>query len=299
MQELVSDINKCIPGPGVEPINGGRVDDPWEFSGPNSHGLSNGGETEDDLELLLHPVVEIVQQTFNHVGHTVTLSLVSDQIDQSVEILLSEQVRHPSGVEHVVDRNKESVRFDLTVSDHIDPHRGVRLCDFSVHFREEVTKVGHVEGLRDDHLLQLVANDERGQTGQGLLTGTTDSHQKGMARGKLDDTRDPADVLNSLIEQHQVHLSFHIVIFVQFFLHHSSQLSHVLSRRVKLIHESREDDGFGEGSVLFVEIANSLRHGVLEDSPEKIGIVLVDEPVLEGTTHLVHPQTQHIACGLV
>jgi hypothetical protein len=120
-----------------------------------------------------------------------------------------------------------------------------------------------------------------------------------MTRGKLDDTGDSADVLDSLIEQHQVHLRFHIVIFIQLFLHHSSQLSHVLSRRVKLIHKSSENDGLSEGSVLFVEIANSLRHGILEDSPEKIGIVLVDEPVLEGTTHLVHPQTQHIACGLV
>ena len=63
VQELIGDINEGISWPRMEPIDRSGVDNTWEFSSSDSHSLAYRGEAQDDLQLLLHPIVEVVQET--------------------------------------------------------------------------------------------------------------------------------------------------------------------------------------------------------------------------------------------
>lgn len=95
-QKFGSHIDQGISWPGVEPVDGGRVYYTWELSSPDSHDLTDRGEAEDDLELLFHSVVEVIEETVDLVWDSVALGLVSDQVDQSIEVFLGEEVRDPS-----------------------------------------------------------------------------------------------------------------------------------------------------------------------------------------------------------
>jgi hypothetical protein len=96
-------------------------------------------------------------------------------------------------------------------------------------------------------------------------------------------------VFNGLIEQYEIHLCFHIVILIEFLFHDSAQFGELFHSGVVLAHEGGEDDGFGEGVLFLVEVADGFGDGVFEDGSEESEVFIIDESILEYSTNLVEP----------
>jgi hypothetical protein len=68
--------------------------------------------------------------------------------------------------------------------------------------------VGDGVALNNLNLEEFVVGAESGKSSQRLTTGTTHTEQEGVTEGLSDDSLNSGDVITSIQEHDQVHLSF-------------------------------------------------------------------------------------------
>jgi hypothetical protein len=113
--------------------------------------------------------------------------------------------------------------------------------------------------------------------------------QQSISRRQFGDPSDSADMFDGLIEEHQIHLSLQIVVFIQFLLHDPPEFGELFYGGVVLAHEGGEDDGLSEGVFFLVEVADGFGDGVFQDGSEEVQIIVVDKSVLEYSSDLMIP----------
>jgi hypothetical protein len=121
-------------------------------------------------------------------------------------MLICIEVGDLTSVEDIVDVFKEVLIYDLVVSD----QKGDVMAFQSAfhHLTSHVlSEVLDREVLLHLNLKDIVGEDVRGKSCQGLFTTSTNSNEHGVTSRLKKDSDDSADVLNSVIEEDEVHLS--------------------------------------------------------------------------------------------
>jgi hypothetical protein len=156
------------------------------------------------------------------------------------------------------------------------------------------------EGLSDGNGLNDDTGDKGGKSGEGLFTGTSDSDQKGVTGGLVEDSADSGDVFHGLIEKNEVHSGHEFVVFVKFVFQDFLQSGHRFDRKVVLVRsvmegdEVGEDVGFGEGVVFSIFVLEDLVT-LGEVFSEFVDIFLIDESIFEDSLAFMDPKFDHLA----
>jgi len=88
-----------------------------------------------------------------------------------------------------------------------------------------LSKLSQFISLVEFHLENVIFGDESSQFGQTMSTGSSVTHQQTMSFGQFDDSVDFTDVVDGVLEQHDVHLGSLslFIVFLQLVLHNTLQ----------------------------------------------------------------------------
>ena len=100
----------------MEPVHGSTVDDSWEHSSSDSESISNWGEAKSQMQVLSNLVLEEVKQGIRSILTTVLFGLRSNFTEDSIKLILREELWDVSRGKEIVNVYKESLISDLGIS---------------------------------------------------------------------------------------------------------------------------------------------------------------------------------------
>jgi len=177
-KESLGDTNKRILGPLMEPIDGSTVDETGEHTCADTESFTNGGEAERNVEVFAHLVNEELEEGARGILNTLGLSLSAALANDTIKLILSEELRNVTSGEDIVDVDKEIILDDLGISQ--DEEGGLanntrlHVGGLDVSLKVHLVVVGG--NNNSEHVL---SDDEGSQLGEGLLSGTTHTDEQG------------------------------------------------------------------------------------------------------------------------
>ena len=162
-----------------------------------------------------------------------------------------------------------------------------------------------IVGLADLDLVHVVAAEERGEAGEGLLARAADTDEQGVAPGLGDDARHAAHVADGVLEQDQVHRGVELVVLVERGDEHPRDGVDRLHARVRAVVVLPPFDKVAEQQVAgrkrpalgpgVVEVLKVLLGGLPEQAVKGVEVRRGDEPVGVHPLALVQPEVDHVA----
>mmetsp|Transcript_11627 Transcript_11627/g.17625 ORF Transcript_11627/g.17625 Transcript_11627/m.17625 type:complete len:522 (-) Transcript_11627:109-1674(-) len=208
LQELLGHTHQSIFGPREEPIDGALGEQGGELLGSLSELVADGGEGEDHVQAILHSVdeegPEVEQRRLNSLHSNFLHVDVLGLQGEHVLLVLGDQTRDFSGSEHTVDGLEEGLALDFGVG-HDEGDLLAQRTGFAVEVLDVVLQVVIVVRLGQRDLEEDVLHDEGSQLGQRLLSRSSDTDQKDVSTGGVDDSGDSQQMLEGIVEDDEVH----------------------------------------------------------------------------------------------
>eukprot|EP00968_Pinguiococcus_pyrenoidosus_P001316 scaffold58_cov256-Pinguiococcus_pyrenoidosus.AAC.11 len=206
--------------PGEEPVDGRAGHQAREVAAAHAQLLAAGRHAQDDVQVVPR-LVDVVSPAHLRRLHQARLGhLLAHAAHQAVLLVLRvERRRHPDR-QHVVEELEETLLGDVCVGEQehhfLLPQLLVQLLEVLAELRLAV--VAHERDLE-----HVVASAERRDLGQALLAAATHADQQRVSPGHADDAVNAREVLQRLLEQHQVERLLLGVVNLQ---HHVEDVAH-------------------------------------------------------------------------
>ena len=197
------------------------------------------------MKILSDSVVEEVHAVILGISHTFTLDGTSNGVEDVVVFFSSEEIGDLTGRQKIIEVDQESLVGDLTLSE--EEHETL-ISDTGLEV--ELDKIGleiiHTISGGDHDTNSGIGADEGTQSGEGLLTGTTNTDKKGVTLVGCDNSGDLTGVLHSIFEENEVHDGVDIIVLSQGEVEHLGKSLSVLELIVELLIKTTDEVGEDE-----------------------------------------------------
>lgn len=153
------DIYQSASRPLEEPIDRSAVDDSWEHSGSDSEQVSDWGEAEAKMEVSSHLVEEEVEEFIWDIVASGLLGFGPNLTDETVELVLREEVRDPSSGQEIVNVDQEFLVSNLSISKD-EEELGTRYTCLGEHGLDVSLEVSKLVAGSNDDSDDIVSEDE-------------------------------------------------------------------------------------------------------------------------------------------
>ena len=204
-QEVVGYGRQRALGPREEPVDDGVVDEAGEVAAAAAQRLACGAHGQHDVEVVQALVDEVVPLALLVERDAAVLALLAHAVDQRDALLLGEETRHHARRQHVVDHLQEALVLDVRVGEEEDDRRAALVgTELLVELLEVVLELLLRVEARERDLEDAVLRREGRELGQRLLARAADADQQRVAAREAQDAVDARQVLERVLEQHQV-----------------------------------------------------------------------------------------------
>lgn len=197
--------NQCLLWPWKEPINGALAEEGRELSKPISELLSDRRETKANVEIIPDSIDEIVVKfAGSRISSFELFDVVVSGISQEgLSLIFGEESWNLTCRQDHVNIFKECLLFNFSICEDEAAVSSEPSCYLEVllniFFQILLTIIFHQLNLLELHSLNKWC-----QTGQGLLSTTTNTHQQGRRSWLLQYTIYLQQMLQRIIEQHEL-----------------------------------------------------------------------------------------------
>ena len=312
-EEHLGDGPERILGPRGEPIDDGVVHHPWEVPASRAKGIAHRGHGQHDVEVVPAPVHVVPPARLLRLAQASLGAVVPHAAGDALLLVVRVETGDHTRGEHVVDELEETLVGDVRVGEE-ENHLSIVDADFRVQRLQILPEHGLVVAACQRDLEHPTAGGVRRELGQRLLTRSADAHQERVALVQSDDSVDPGEVLERILEKDEVHLLVQLVVVAQDLLEPGFDVAvraHVLVQT--------KDASLGSALLLRRELLvrglvvakqnrilqNNLlvllklgRHQLVHLGHHDLLILVGDEPVVEDAERLVAPQPEEVPGAL-
>mmetsp|Transcript_10877 Transcript_10877/g.24707 ORF Transcript_10877/g.24707 Transcript_10877/m.24707 type:complete len:280 (-) Transcript_10877:242-1081(-) len=231
-QELGSHGHKTILGPRSEPVNRRAVHQGRELSKAVAEVVADRRHAQDDVHVLTAGGDEKLVYFCGGRGTASVFSLGHHAVHDSSKLVAREEVRDFPSVEDVVHVFELGLEHHLGIREEEDTALALHPSLLEQNLKILSPLCGSVQ-LPDFDLYESVVAHSSGQPGRALTPAASNTDQQRVPKGLADNARDGADVLDDVVEQHQVHRPVcHRVVVVEVVVHRLVHQLHVRQLRV-------------------------------------------------------------------
>ena len=203
-EEHLGDGPERVLGPGREPVDDGVVNHPRKVPASGAEGVPDWGHGQNDVEIVSAPVHVVPPARLLRLAQASLGAVVPDATSDALLLIVRVKTGYHSRGEHVVNELQEALVGDVCVGEK-ENHLPVVDADFRVQRLQILPEHGLVVPACQRDLENSATGGVGGELGQRLLAGTADTHQERVALVQTDDSMDPGEVLERILEEYQVH----------------------------------------------------------------------------------------------
>jgi len=158
----------------VEVINSSRSNESGEHATSDTELISNRGEAEVHMQILLHFLEEESKEIIRSIEEAISFGFTSYLSLNGLKLILSKELGNITSGKNIIDIHKESVVNDLTISEnkHKVKSLGTRLHESSLDIG---LKIRHAVVGRDNNSVGILSQNVSSKLGKRLLSRTTDT----------------------------------------------------------------------------------------------------------------------------
>jgi hypothetical protein len=198
------------------------------------------------MEILSNSVVEEVHAVILGISHSFTLDCTSNGVEDVVVFFSGEEIGDLTGRQKIIEVDQESLVGNLTFSE--EEHKTlISDTGLEVEFDKIGLEIIHTIGRGDHDTNSGIGADEGTQSGERLLTGTTNTDKKGVTLVGSDDSGDLTGVLHGIFEENEVHDGVDIIVLSQGKVEHLGKSLSVLELIIELLIKTTDEVGEDEG----------------------------------------------------